>query len=105
VVEDLDGIGVPGTHALVLDLDEQRKLAEAVRESVRRQLRSFLQLRGVTIPADALECQECGERTILLDQPKTYVHDHDRHICSACGAERDFVRMVRPPADIGGEGG
>lgn len=100
------GIGVPGTHALSLDIDEGRLLSAAVRESVRRQVLSLLRLRKID-PSEAIPCPHCGDRAIVLDQPRTFVFDRsDRdYLCKACAAEREFARMVHPQADIGGEGG
>jgi len=101
-----DGIGAPGTQALRLDVDEQRLLAGAVRESVRRQIVSLLRRRRLD-PRAAIPCPTCGERVIFLDQAQSFVFDRRarEYMCKACAAERDFTAMVRPQADIGGEGG
>ena len=106
MVVDADAIGAPGTQALSLDVEEQRLLAGAVRESVRRQILGLLRRRGID-PRQAIPCPSCSERVIHLRQPSTFVFDRAArdYLCKACAAERDFVAMVRPVADIGGEGG
>ena len=103
---DVDGFGTPGTHALKITPEEEDKLAVAVRESVRRQVTAMLRRRGIRLD-DADACPSCGDRIIVLDEPPTFAFDLDeqQRICLACEAEREFIRMVRPPADIGGEGG
>lgn len=103
---DLAGWGAPGTQALTIDIDEQRLLSAAVRESVRRQVLAILRLRKID-SRHAIPCPSCGERSILLKQPRTYVFDRTErdYLCKACAAEREFARMVHPQADIGGEGG
>lgn len=103
---EIDGIGAPGTRALTFDGDEQRLLASAVRESVRRQVMALLRLRKID-PEQAIPCPVCADRSIYLNQPRTFVFDRASrdYLCKACAAEREFARMVRPQADIGGEGG
>lgn len=103
---ETDAIGAPGTHASSLDVEEQRLLAGAVRESVRRQILALLRRRGID-PRQAIPCPSCNEHVIHLRQPSTFIFDRAArdYLCKACAAERDFVRMVRPVADIGGEGG
>jgi hypothetical protein len=106
VTTETDGIGTPGTNALTLSPEEESSLQRAVREAVRRQVVSMLERRGIGIPDDAQECPVCGDHVIILDEPPTFALDADgERICSACRAEQDFARMVRPHADIGGEGG
>lgn len=99
------GLGVPGRSPLMISADPQRKLAAAVRESTRRRIIELIRARGGN--GDVLECPRCGDRLILLDEPSTYVFDlRDRtQMCSACGAEREVIRMEAPDVDIGGEGG
>lgn len=106
MIDRADGIGASGTDALRIDIDEQRLLASAVRESVRRQVMSLLRLRNID-PGQAIPCPSCGERSIHLRQPRTFVFDRRArdYLCKACAAERAFAAMVHPPADIGGEGG
>lgn len=101
------GIGVPGTSPIALQVDEQDTLARAVRETVRRSVLDLLRRRGPMATAELVECPGCGDRVIHLDSPPSFVFDRRRNerICKACGAERDFISMVRPDADIGGEGG
>ncbi|HEX9775876.1 MAG TPA: hypothetical protein VGB83_09905 [Actinomycetota bacterium] len=106
MIDQIDGIGVPGTPAMRIPEDQERLFAAAVRESVRRQTESMLKHRGVRMSADAVRCPRCGERLIMLDEPSTFVLGSDNErLCTACGAERDFFTMVRPQTDIGGEGG
>ena len=104
-MEDHGGIGV--NPDLTVPLDEEPRLAAAVRESVHRQIVEILERRGLTRSPDLIACPTCGDRVILLDIPSTYVFDRDEktRICAACGAERDLVHLVRPDADVGGEGG
>lgn len=99
------GIGV-GTHPLATPLDEQPRLAAAVRETVHRRIVDLLQRGGLLNSPDLLPCPMCGESVILLDFPSTYVFlpDAKMRICAPCGAERDLIRMIRPDTDIGGEG-
>lgn len=106
MIDQADGIGAPGTEALKIDVDEQRLLAAAVRESVRRQVMGLLRMRKLD-PAAAIPCPACGERSIHLDHPRTFVFDRSArdYLCKACSAERAFTAMVHPQADIGGEGG
>lgn len=103
---DVDGFGTPGTQALKITPEQEDHLAVAVRESVRRQVTAMLRQRGIPLD-DAESCPVCGDRIIVLDEPPTFAFDleEQRRICLACEAEREFIRMVRPPADIGGEGG
>ena len=102
----VDGIGTPGTQALLLSEDERASLQLAVRESVHRQIVAMLRRRGISLVEQGTTCPRCGEMVIVLDQPSTFALDVDgERICCACRAERDFDLMVRPDADIGGEGG
>lgn len=105
MIDTTDGIGAPGTHALRIDVEEQKLLADAVRESVRRQVVALLRRRGID-PRSAIPCPSCSDRVILLDEPSSFVFDRRarEYLCKACAAERDFVAMVHPQADIGGEG-
>lgn len=95
------------TTATTIPPEEQRSLAGAVRATFRNQVIDLLRRRGLMAGSDLLECPKCSDRVIVLDQPATFVYDRDDkvRICSACGAERDFIHMFRPEADIGGEGG
>ncbi|HEX9712062.1 MAG TPA: hypothetical protein VGB52_05835 [Actinomycetota bacterium] len=106
-METIGGIGVPGTSQTTLSLEEHESLARAVRETVKRDTLDVLRRRGPIPTAELIECPGCGDRVIHIDSPPSYVFDRDRNarICKACGAERDFIQMVRPDADIGGEGG
>jgi hypothetical protein len=99
-------IGVATNPLQTMPPEEQQTLAKAVRESIRRSVLEMLERKGV-VKADLVQCPECGERVIFLDQPATFSYDRgeDRNICAACGAERDFIMMHRPQTDIGGEGG
>lgn len=108
MVEDPVQDFAPTTSPTTVSPEEQRSLAGAVRATVRNQTIDLLQRRGLLAETgDLLECPKCGDRVILLDQPATFVFDREgkTRICSACGAERDFIHMFRPDADIGGEGG
>jgi DNA-directed RNA polymerase subunit RPC12/RpoP len=101
----------------IVDLDAYRSdlssaertgLARAVRASVRSQVIHLLERGGLLHKGDLLRCPSCGDRVILLDQPRTYVYDRagDVRVCAACGAERDLFVVLDPPSvDIGGEGG
>ncbi len=109
MIDDVASIGV-STHPLhplqAMSPDEQGQLKEAVRETIRQQVLQIVATRGA-VDADAVHCPNCGERVLFLDQPATFVFDKDsqENICAACGAERDFVKLFRHEADIGGEGG
>ncbi|MFN2613635.1 MAG: hypothetical protein ABR552_02310 [Actinomycetota bacterium] len=87
-----------------LSLSEQDALARAVRASVHDQIIDLLERRGLISREDLITCPRCGDQIILLDQPATFTLDHGDKICAACAAERDFIRMVRPEDEIGGEG-
>jgi hypothetical protein len=110
MVDEVASIGV-STHPLTplqsMDPDEQAQLKEAVKESIRQQVAQIVATRPGSIQADAVQCPNCGERVVFLDEPATFVFDKDSHeqICAACGADRDFVKLFRHEADIGGEGG
>ena len=88
-------------------VDDPTVFAGAVRETVHRQILDLLERRGLITRVDLIACPQCGDRVILLDQPGTFVFDrqHDERICAACGAARDFIKLVEPEADFGGEGG
>lgn len=105
---DEAGLGVPGTNPAALPDEEQRStMASAVRETLRAQVIELLERRGLAGSPDLVECPRCGDRIILLDQPATFAIDKaDRsRICAACGGEADFLAMIAPEADIGGEAG
>ena len=100
---DEAAIGTPGVSPLSLSLDEQARLAGVVRETFRRRTLSLIERQGAATP-DLLECPSCGDRVILLDSPGTFVVRDHMQVCTACGAERDFVQLFRAEADLGGEG-
>lgn len=87
--------------------EDTARLAEAVRESVHRQIVVLLEEAGAMSSPDLIACPRCGTRIIMLDMPRTYALDRrlDAPICAACAAERDVTTLVQPEQDIGGEGG
>jgi DNA-directed RNA polymerase subunit RPC12/RpoP len=103
MIEELGGIGMPADAGPV-EIDEQRNLANAVREYVEERTADIIEISGARSP-DLIQCPSCGNRTILLDRPATYVVKNQDRLCAACGAERELVDMYLPDADIGGEGG
>jgi len=106
-MDTIGGIGIPGTSPISFSIEEQDSLASAVRATVRNSVLDLLRRRGPIATAELIECPSCSDRVIHLDSPPSFVFDHRRQerICTACGAERDYISMVRPDADIGGEGG
>jgi hypothetical protein len=88
-----------------LTTGEQEALARAVRATVHDQIIDLLERRGLISSDDLVQCPRCGDRVILLDQPATFAIDAGSRICAACRAESDFIRIVLPEDDIGGEGG
>jgi len=86
---------------------EQKSLAKAVRASIRGQVIDLLERRGLLHRGDFVRCPSCGDKVILLEQPRTFVYDraHRVRLCTACGAERDLLVIMDPVVDIGGEGG
>lgn len=109
MVDDVASIGV-SEHPLhplqAMSPEEQNELKSAVRETVRQQVMHIVEQRG-QVEADAIACPNCGDRVVFLEQPATFVLDREsnQQICTACGAERDFIKLFRHEADIGGEGG
>lgn len=88
-----------------LSTDEQEALARAVRASVHDQIIDLLERRGLISSDDLIQCPRCGDKVILLDQPATFSLSEGSRICAACRAERDFIRIVHPDDEVGGEGG
>jgi hypothetical protein len=106
VVDEPAGIGV-SADSLKVPLDQQRQYAEAVRESIHRRVVDLLERNGLAASPDLLECPSCESRLILLEEPATFsfLPAEGIRVCAACGAEREFLHVVHPDTDIGGEGG
>jgi hypothetical protein len=76
-------------------------LVDAVRTSVRRQVRAALERNGV-IDNSLLECPRCGDRIISLAVPVSYALDGSEKMCRPCRAQIEL--SSDPMVDLGGEG-
>ncbi len=86
--------------------EEQETFAAAARDSTRRQVAEMLAERDLALSGDLEPCPRCGERVILALQPGTWTRERvsSRRICSPCGTELSLLELMRPDAEIGGEG-
>lgn len=77
------------------------QLVDAVRSSVRRQVRAALEMHGATA---LTECPRCGDRIISLDVPMSFAVDGAQRICRACRAQMELDAASDVFIDLGGEG-